>query len=101
METNFTEEQRYYEAKKEVDKVKGFYHHLITYIVLNIFFLVFNLVTSPKELWFYWPLLWWGLGVISHGMRVFGHYPFFSKDWEERKIKDLMDKENRNKQSWS
>lgn len=101
METNFTEEQRYYEAKKEVDKVKGFYHHLITYIVLNIFFLVFNLVTSPKELWFYWPLLWWGLGVISHGTRVFGYYPFFSKDWEERKIKDLMDKENRNKQSWS
>jgi hypothetical protein len=101
METNFTEEQRYYHAKKKVDSVKGFYHHLITYIVFNIFFLVFNLITSPNELWFYWPLLWWGVGVTSHGTRVFGYYPFFSKDWEERKIKDLMDKENKSKQSWS
>lgn len=101
METNFTEEERYYQAKKRVDQIKGFYGNLISYIIFNIFFLVFNLVTSPNALWFYWPLLWWGVGVFFHGMRVFGYYPFFSKDWEERKIKDLMDKENKSKQSWS
>ncbi len=101
METNFTEEERYYQAKKRVEQIKGFYGNLISYIVLNIFFLILNVVTSPNHLWFYWPLLWWGLGVIFHGMRVFGYSPFFNKDWEERKINEFIEKENRNKQNWT
>jgi hypothetical protein len=101
METNFTEEERYYQAKKRVEQIKGFYGNLISYIVLNIFFLILNVVTSPNHLWFYWPLLWWGLGVIFHGMRVFGYSPFFNKDWEERKINEFIEKENKNKQNWT
>lgn len=101
METNFNEEERYYQAKKRVEQIKGFYGNLISYIVLNIFFLILNVVTSPNHLWFYWPLLWWGLGVIFHGMRVFGYSPFFNKDWEERKINEFIEKENRNKQNWT
>lgn len=101
METNFNEEERYYQAKKRVEQIKGFYGNLISYIVLNIFFLILNIVTSPNHLWFYWPLLWWGLGVIFHGMRVFGYSPFFNKDWEERKINEFIEKENRNKQNWT
>jgi hypothetical protein len=85
MEANFTEEDRYYLAKKKVEQIKGFYGNLISYVVFNIFFLVINLLTSPNHLWFYWPLLWWGLGVFFHGMRVFGYSPFFNKDWEEKK----------------
>jgi 2TM domain len=101
METNFTEEDRYYLAKKKVEQIKGFYGNLISYVVFNIFFLVINLLTSPNHLWFYWPLLWWGLGVFFHGMRVFGYSPFFNKDWEERKINEFIEKENRNKQNWT
>ena len=63
MEIIQNEEERYYQAKKRVEAIKGFYGNLTSYIVLNIFFFILNMVTSPEHLWFYWPLLGWG---VSH-----------------------------------
>ena len=97
METNYNEEERYYYARKKVNDIKGFYGNLIAYIVFNLFFLILNLLTSPSHLWFYWPLFGWGVGVLFHGMKVFGYSPFFGKDWEERKIKEFMEKEKTNR----
>ncbi|MCI0513202.1 2TM domain-containing protein, partial [candidate division KSB1 bacterium] len=44
--------------------------------------------------WFYWPLLGWGIGVLSHGIAIFGLGGYLGKDWEDRKIKEIMEKEN-------
>jgi hypothetical protein len=101
MEANYNEEERYYQAKKQVNDIKGFYGNLIAYIIFNGFFLILNLITSPNELWFFWPLLGWGIGVLFHGMKVFNYSPFLGKNWEERKIKELMEKENQSKNKWN
>lgn len=100
MEINYSEQERYYQAKKRVEDIKGFYGNLIAYLIFNGFFLVLNLLTSPNELWFYWPLLGWGVGVVIHGMKVFNYFPFLNKNWEERKIKELMEKVNKTKTNW-
>jgi hypothetical protein len=100
MENQYKEEDRYYKARKKVEEIKGFYGNLISYIVVNCFLIGINLVTSPKYLWFFWPLLGWGIGVLFHGLKVFNYMPFLGKDWEERKIKEFMDKENQQKGSW-
>ena len=100
MKNQYKEEERYFKAQKRVEEIKGFYGNLIAYIVVNIGLLVLNLVTSPNHLWFYWPLLWWGIGVAFHGLKVFNYMPFFSKDWEEKKIKEFMDKEEQSKKTW-
>jgi len=100
METNFNEEDRYYLAKKKVENIKGFYGNLLAFIVVNIVLLAINLRTSPDNLWFYWPLMWWGLGVVFHGLKVFEVLPTLGKDWEERKIKEFMEKEKENKNKW-
>jgi hypothetical protein len=100
MEINYNEQERYYQAKKRVEEIKGFYGNLIAYIVFNGFFLVLNLITSPDHLWFFWPLLGWGLGVFFHGMKVFNYTPFFNKNWEERKIQEYMEKENQSNNQW-
>lgn len=100
MEINYNEEDRYHLAKKKVDNIKGFYGNLTSYIVVNIGLIVINLWTTPGHLWFYWPLIWWGLGVLFHGLKVFEVMPTFGKDWEERKIKELMDKEKEDKNKW-
>jgi len=100
MENQYTEEERYYKARTRVEEIKGFYGNLIAYIVINIGLMVLNLITSPKYLWFFWPLLWWGIGVVFHGLRVFNYMPFFSKDWEEKKIKEFMNKEEQSKNTW-
>ena len=100
MENKYQEEERYFKAKKRVEEIKGFYGNLIAYIVVNIGLMVINLLTSPKYLWFFWPMLGWGIGVFFHGMKVFNFMPFLGKDWEEQKIKEFMDKEKENKEIW-
>lgn len=97
MERNYTEEERYNLAKKRVQEVKGFYGNLTAYIVVNVFLMIVNLLASPEHLWFYWPMLGWGIGVLFHGLRVFNYMPFLGKDWEERKMKEFMEEEERRK----
>lgn len=100
MEINYNEEDKYYLAKKKVENIKGFYGNLASFIVVNTVLLFINLWTSPDHLWFYWPLMWWGLGVLFHGLKVFELLPTLGKDWEDRKIKELMEKEKENKNKW-
>ena len=97
MENNNQKEERYFKARKKVEEIKGFYGNLISFTVVNIGLFALNMFTSPKHLWFYWPLLWWGIGVIFHGLKVFNIMPFYGKDWEQKKIKEFMDKENESK----
>ncbi len=87
------DEERYNRAKKRVKGIKDFYIHLIVYLVVSIFFLVLNLLTSPDSIWFYWPLLGWGIGLLFHASSVFFFKGLFGEDWEERKIKEIMEKE--------
>lgn len=101
METNYNNDQRYFQAKKRVEEIKGFYGHLASFILVNIFLFVLNIVTSPNELWFFWPTFGWGIGLLFHGMKVFGYSPFFNKDWENKKIKEFMEKENQKEQTWN
>jgi hypothetical protein len=48
----------------------GFTIHLIVYAAVNFLLIAINLLTSPKELWFVWPLAGWGLGIIGHAAAV-------------------------------
>jgi hypothetical protein len=91
------EESNYLKAQKKIEEIKGFYGNLASYVVVNIGLVILNLVTSPEHLWFLYPALGWGIGVVIHGVNVFNYMPFLSTDWEERKMKELMDKEKSNK----
>jgi hypothetical protein len=51
---------------------------------------IINLVTSPDTLWFYWVTIFWGIGVIWHAISVYGK---LGKNWEDKKIKEIMEKE--------
>jgi hypothetical protein len=97
MENNHHNEDRYYAAKKKVNKIKGFYGNLASYMLVNIILLVINLATSPEHLWFLPLLFGWGIGVLIHGMTVFQWFPFLGKEWEEKKIKEFIDIENQKK----
>lgn len=97
MEQYKSDYERYQEAKKRVEEIKGFYGHLISYIVVNCFFLFINLYYTPEHIWFFWPLLGWGVGIFFHGLGAFKIVPFFGKKWEEDKIKTIMEKERQSK----
>jgi hypothetical protein len=80
-----------------VEDIKGFYGNLIAYIVVTIGLAILNLLTSPEYLWFLYPALGWGFGVVVHGMAVFNAVPFLGRDWEERKIRQIMEREKQQK----
>nr|CBH38813.1 hypothetical membrane protein [uncultured archaeon] len=87
------EEESYKRAKKRVGELRGFYEHLIAYVVVNIMLVIINLVTSPDTLWFYWVSIFWGIGVIWHAISVYGKLGKLGNKWEEKKIKEIMKKE--------
>ena len=101
MEANYNnDDRRYLKAKKRVEEIKGFYGHLISFVTVNIILIVLNLNTSAENIWFIWPLLGWGTGLAFHGMKVFGYSPFFGRDWEDRKMKQFLEEEQRNQKKW-
>ena len=98
MEDNYFEEERYLKAQKRVKQIKGFYWHLFWYLVVNTFILVmaYNNSDSPEAFFtfgYFSTAIFWGIGLLAHGMSIFGKNIIFSKNWEDRKIKEIMDKD--------
>lgn len=94
---SLTDEQIAYEkASKRVKELKDFYGNLISYCVFVPFLFFINYRTSPNYWWAFWPMLGWGIGVISHGIKVFG----ISSNWEEKQIRKYMQKEEEESKKW-
>ncbi|KQT22225.1 histidine kinase [Chryseobacterium sp. Leaf404] len=92
---------RYQQAKKQVDRLRGFYGHLFSYIAVNILIVFINYNNlNPGESYFQFKnfitATFWGIGLLIHALFVF--FPRFSffRNWEEKKIKELMEKNNKN-----
>jgi 2TM domain len=49
----------------------GFKIHFAAYVAVNLLLVIINLLTTPHLLWFYWPLIGWGIGLIAHGAAVY------------------------------
>ena len=90
-------EIKYLEAKKRVKKLKGFYTHLAIYLLVNLLIVFINIQNlKPGESYFkfenFVTLFFWGIGLLAHAMSVFVPQFILGKNWEERKIRELMDK---------
>jgi len=46
-------------------------------------------VSSPGTLWFYWVTTFGEVGVVFHALQIFG------REWEEKKIREVMVREER------
>lgn len=61
-----------YDKAKEIVEVKiSFLVHLIVYILINALLVFINLSTSRDTLWFKWPMMGWGIGLVIHGIVAF------------------------------
>jgi uncharacterized protein YhhL (DUF1145 family) len=91
-------DEKYKKAKNRVEELKKFYGNLVTYGVINVILIIINLVTSPGSLWFYWVTIFWGIAILLHASKVFIlKGKFLGEEWEERKIKEIMEKEGKPK----
>ena len=72
-------EDLYNYARKRVAKRRKFYSHLVTWLVMSVFFILINLATT-NYFWAIFPILFWGIGVALDGIRV------FSSEWEDNEV---------------
>ena len=97
---NFDQE-KFERAQKRVKDIKGFYTHLVIYLVINTILLLIQLEQFNYELGdlnitifaYLSTPFFWGIGLFFHGVHVFRHKFKFFRNWEERKIKEYMEKE--------
>lgn len=97
METFDENDIRYQQAIRRVDQLRGFYGHLFSYIAVNIMIAYFNYTNlKPGESYFefknFFTATFWGIGLLAHALAVFLPSFNFMRKWEEKKIKELMDK---------
>ena len=97
---NHIQEQKYFRAKKRVEALKAYYWHLAIYIIVNSFLSgaqivdgitenkTFTEIFSDFGLYGVWFI--WGVGLFFHTFKTFGFHYFIGDDWEELKIKELM-----------
>lgn len=101
METNsHVTENSYLKAQKKVEAIKGFYGNLSSYVIIITGLAIVNLLTSSRHLWFIYPAVGWGIGVLFHGMSVFNYNFFLGKDWEEKKIRKIMEQNQSKSEKW-
>lgn len=97
METsNYNQDKAYFRAQQRVKEIKDFYGNLISYSLVIPFLIFINYNTYWGFQWFWFPMIGWGIGLSIHGFSVFG----YGTSWEERKIKELMEKDSNNHTSW-
>src|SRR5258708_40272386 len=87
------DQERYQLARARVQQLRLFYTHVGVYVFVNILLLLINLLTDPSSLWFYWPLLGWGVAVAAHAFLVYGAGGIMGRGREQRQNRQILAEE--------
>ncbi|HUR40916.1 MAG TPA: 2TM domain-containing protein [Verrucomicrobiae bacterium] len=79
-------EQQEREAFRHVRRLRGFYAHLIQYLLVVALLLAINLIFTPRFLWVLWVIFGWGIGLTAHALGVFRPRWPFGPEWERRQV---------------
>jgi len=99
----FEKEEAYIRAKKKLDKIIGFYWHLAVYVIINLFLIILIGTNTDEGFWNFGTFataFFWGIGLAFHFLGVYGPDFLFGKNWEQRKIKEIMDKDEQEFQQY-
>jgi len=75
--------EEYKKAYREIvseDEKKGFSVHLVVYVLVNAMLIAINFIYSPETIWFFYPLIGWGIGISMHYL--------FGVRWIEKELKE-------------
>lgn len=93
---------KYERARKRMKEIKGFYIHALLFVLVNILLIIMkviygeHVVGEPQiKISQFLTIILWGVGLLAHGLSVFLPNFIFGKNWEEKKIRELMER-NRN-----
>ena len=69
-----TEDEKLARARRRVEALKGFYVHLIVFVLVMLGLVVVNALTGGPW-WVIWVFLGWGIGVVFNAWDVFSPPP--------------------------
>ena len=98
METFDENDIQYLKAKRQVDRLRGFYGHLFAYVAVNVLIVYYNYThLKPGESYFqfqnFFTAIVWGIALAAHAGMVLLSGTNYVQKWEERRIRKLMEKE--------
>lgn len=99
----YRKEDAYLRAQKRLKEIKGFYAHAFWYVVVNLFLIIMVVLNSQGDIWNFGTFstaLFWGIGLAFHALSVFGKNFFFSRSWEDKKIREYLEKEESEKRRY-
>ena len=99
--TAFNEKESLLRAKKKVRQIQIFYIHLVGYLIV-VGLLLYNfyiMEEGPHTKAIVWintsTMIGWTIFIIIHWWRVFKGRFLFKKEWEDRKIKEYLNKDTK------
>ena len=81
------------DARKRVKEMRGFYFAAIAYAIVIPSLWILNLSMGGR-IWAHWPMIGWGIGLTVQGLSVFAGRSFFGREWEQKKVDEIMAREN-------
>ena len=83
-ETSLEEYKKAYREVVSEEEKRDFLVHLVVYVLVNAMLIAINFIYSPEAIWFFYPLIGWGIGISIHylsGVR------WIQKELEEKEAK--------------
>ena len=85
------ERQKYLRAVHRMKEIKGFYIHLLVYVLVNLVIIVARYLKHESQDFHLGSLpILWGIAILIHAGTVFLQGFLLGKNWEEEKIRKLM-----------
>jgi hypothetical protein len=75
--------EEYKKACREIvpeEEMRGFSIHVMAYVFATVMLIPMNFLFFPQVVWFFYPLISWGIGLTIHHL--------FSVRWIEQRLKD-------------
>ncbi|HUH46573.1 MAG TPA: 2TM domain-containing protein [Arenibacter sp.] len=87
-------ESKYLRAKERVLEIKKFYSSLFSSLIVILFVAGLNYYLNQwRHPWFLWVIFGLGIGMVFKTFKTFGYDAFFGRNWERRKIREFLEKE--------
>jgi 2TM domain len=82
--TTLTDYERAETALKAEQGRTSFFIHAAIYVLVNIMLIVINLMFVSQFLWFFFPLIGWGIGLTMHYLFAIQFVRSETESWQAR-----------------
>jgi fatty acid desaturase len=82
-------------ARAYVKRLGSFYNLCAVAVLVIALSVVVNYVTSPGRWWAWWVVFGFAVAIAFSALDTFGRRRWFGRDWEERKVRELLDRDGR------